>query len=53
MTDLRFLLEDQEDKGKSNNLRIREVPEWVGTENLLETLQGLFRLMFSPMDGVV
>lgn len=51
MTEMRLLLEEQENKGRRHNLWIRGVLKQEGTENLPENLQGLFHLMFAQGDG--
>lgn len=51
LIELRLLLEDQADRGRRNNLRIKGVREVKGPENLHTTLQALFQQMLAPMDG--
>lgn len=50
--DLGLLLEDQEDKGRKSNMRVRGVLESEGTNDIQEIFQGRFTLMFLPADGV-
>lgn len=51
-TERRLLLEEQEDRGRRQNLRIRGMPEVDGPENLFDILQGLFRLLLNMGDEV-
>lgn len=47
LMELRLQLEDQEDRGRRNNLRIRGLPELEGQENLPAVVQVLFHLSSS------
>lgn len=45
-----LLIEDHEDRGRQNNVRIRGIPESEGAEDVSDTVQALFALILERPD---
>lgn len=50
LSNLHLQLEDQEDRNRCNNLRIRGLPETEGPENLMDIVTSLFRTVLEQTD---
>lgn len=50
LSELRLQIEDQEDRNRRNNLRIKVIPESEGVENFIDLTTSLFQLVLGPTD---